>query len=93
VRLTGLRLHNQAVWCLHILYCKSVTVTGLAITADHNIPSSDGIDVDSSERVRITDCSMDVNDDCISIKSGKDDDRRRVNRPSADILIEKCRFG
>jgi exo-poly-alpha-galacturonosidase len=93
VRLTGLRLHNQAVWCLHILYCKGVTVKGLAITADHNIPSSDGIDVDSSERVRIADCSIDVNDDCISIKSGKDDDGRRVNRPSADILIENCRFG
>jgi exo-poly-alpha-galacturonosidase len=93
VRLTGLRLHNQAVWCLHILYCQRVTVAGLAITADHNIPSSDGIDIDSSERVRIANCSIDVNDDCISIKSGKDTDGRRVNRPSADILIEKCRFG
>ena len=93
VRLNGLRLHNQAVWCLHILYCKDVVVTGLTITADHNIPSSDGIDVDSSERVRIADCAIDVNDDCISIKSGKDDDGRRVNRPSADILIENCRFG
>lgn len=93
VRLMGLRLHNQAVWCLHILYCKNVVVAGLAITADHNIPSSDGIDVDSSERVRIADCSIDVNDDCISIKSGKDEDGRRINRPSADILIEHCRFG
>jgi exo-poly-alpha-galacturonosidase len=93
VRLTGLRLHNQAVWCVHILYCQRVTVTGLTVTADHNIPSSDGIDVDSSERVRIADCSIDVNDDCISIKSGKDADGRRINRPSSDILIENCRFG
>ncbi|UOQ96804.1 glycoside hydrolase family 28 protein [Hymenobacter sp. 5317J-9] len=93
VRLADLRLHNQAVWCLHILYCRDVTVANLTITADHNIPSSDGIDVDSSEKVRIVGCSIDVNDDCISIKSGKDADGLRVNRPSQRILIEKCHFG
>jgi hypothetical protein len=70
-----------------------VTVANLTITADHNIPSSDGIDVDSSEKVRIVGCSIDVNDDCISIKSGKDADGLRVNRPSQRILIEKCHFG
>jgi exo-poly-alpha-galacturonosidase len=93
VRIADLHLHNQAVWCLHILYCHNVTVANLNITADHNIPSSDGIDVDSSEKVHIVGCSIDVNDDCISIKSGKDADGLRVNRPSENILIEKCHFG
>jgi polygalacturonase len=93
VRISGLALHNQAVWCLHILYCEDVVVNGLVIRADHNIPSSDGIDVDSSRRVRITKCDIDVNDDCISIKSGRDKDGLRVNRPSENILIERCRFG
>jgi exo-poly-alpha-galacturonosidase len=93
VRIADLRLHNQAVWGLHLLYCRNVTVANLTITADHNIPSSDGIDVDSSEKVRIVGCSIDVNDDCISIKSGKDADGLRVNRPSQRILIEKCHFG
>jgi polygalacturonase len=92
VRVEGLRLHNQAVWGLHLLYCRNVTVANLTITADHNIPSSDGIDVDSSEKVRIVGCTIDVNDDCISIKSGKDADGLRVNRPSENILIEKCHF-
>ena len=35
---------------------------------------------------------IDVNDDCISIKSGKDADGLRVNRPSEDIVIENSRF-
>ena len=64
----------------------------LTIRAEHNIISSDGIDVDSSRNVRITGCDIDVNDDCIAIKSGKDEDGRRVNRPAEDILVEKCRF-
>ncbi|GAB2940373.1 glycoside hydrolase family 28 protein [Hymenobacter coalescens] len=93
VRIQDLQLHNQAVWGLHILYSQDVTAENLRITADHNIPSSDGIDVDSSRKVRIKGCDIDVNDDCISIKAGKDADGLRVNRPSEDIRIEDCRFG
>lgn len=91
--ITSLNLHNQAVWCLHVLYSSKVLVKDLKITADHNIPSSDGIDIDSSTDVRVTGCDIDVNDDCISIKSGKDEDGLKVNRPCENVLIEKCRFG
>lgn len=90
VKISGLKLHNQAVWCVHILYSKNVLIENLNITADHNIPSSDGIDIDSSDSVTVSGCYIDVNDDCISIKSGKDEDGLRVNRPSENILIEKC---
>lgn len=93
VKISGLSLKNQASWGLHILYCEDVVVDNLNIRAEHNIPSSDGIDVDSSRRVLITKCDIDVNDDCISIKSGKDTDGARVNRLSEDIVIEKIRFG
>jgi exo-poly-alpha-galacturonosidase len=92
VSIKDLHLHNQAVWCLHVLYCTKVEVQNLNITADHTIPSSDGMDIDSSDGVHVTDCYIDVNDDCISIKSGKDEDGLRVNRPSKDILIENCHF-
>lgn len=92
IRIRGLHLRNQAIWCLHILYSEDVVVEDLNIRAAHNIPSSDGIDVDSSRHVRIRRCDIDVNDDDITIKSGKDADGLRVNRPSEDILIEKCRF-
>ena len=92
VRIANLNLRNQAVWCLHILYSEDVVVEGITIRAAHNIPSSDGIDVDSSRKVRISRVDIDVNDDCISIKSGKDENGLRVNRPSEEILIEHCRF-
>jgi polygalacturonase len=92
VRIADLKLRQQAVWCLHILYSEDVTAENLTITADHNIPSSDGIDIDSSRRVRVNNVDIDVNDDCISIKSGKDADGLRVNRPSEDIVIENSRF-
>jgi len=92
VRIANLKLRQQAVWCLHILYSEDVTIDAVNITADHNIPSSDGIDIDSSNRVRVNNVDIDVNDDCITIKSGKDADGLRVNRPAEDIVIENSRF-
>ena len=92
VLISGLNLHNQAVWCLFVLYSQNVEIDGVKITAEHNIPSSDGIDIDSSKHVHITNAFIDDDDDCISIKSGKDADGLRVNRPADDILIENSHF-
>ena len=92
VRITRLRLKQEAIWCLHILYSQDVIVDGIDIRADHNIPSSDGIDIDSSSKVRVRNVDIDVDDDCITIKSGKDEDGLRVNRPSEDIIVENSRM-
>lgn len=92
VKVSGLKLHNQASWGLFVLYSTDVEISDLNVTAAHNIPSSDGMDIDSSNKIHITGSFIDVNDDCISIKSGKDEDGLRVNRPAEDILIEKCHF-
>jgi polygalacturonase len=92
VHVAGLNLTNQAVWCLFFLYSEDVVAENLRITAEHNIPSSDGIDIDSCKRVRVNNVYIDVNDDCISIKSGKDADGLRVNRPAEDIVIENSHF-
>lgn len=92
VRVSGVGLKNQARWGWVFVYCEDVVAENLVIRAEHNIPSSDGMDIDSCRRVLVTGCDIDCNDDCISIKSGKDEDGRRVNRPSEDIIIEKTRF-
>lgn len=93
VKISNLKLRNQASWGLFVLYSTDVEIDGLDIRAAHNIPSSDGIDIDSSKDVEISNCYIDVNDDCISIKSGKDEDGLRVARPCENILIQKCTFG
>lgn len=93
VSATGLHLLNEASWGLVFIYCEDARAENLVIRAAHTIPSSDGIDIDSCRRVLVTGCDIDVNDDCISLKSGKDEDGRRVNRPCEDIIVEKTRFG
>ena len=92
VHIAGLTLKNQARWGFVFIYCDDVTAEKLTARAAHTIPSSDGMDIDSCRHVLVTGCDFDCNDDCISIKSGSDEDGRRVNRPSEDIVIEKTRF-
>lgn len=90
--ISGLKLQNQASWGLHVLYTDGFHIDGLEIEAIEYIPSSDGIDIDSSSDIYIGNTYIFVHDDCISIKSGKDAEGRRVARPSEDILIENCHF-
>jgi polygalacturonase len=93
VRIAGVTVKNQARWGFVFLYCEHVVADHLTARAEHYIPSSDSMDIDSCRDVRVTSCDFECNDDCISIKSGKDEDGRRVNRPCEDILVEKTRFG
>jgi exo-poly-alpha-galacturonosidase len=93
VHISDIHLKRQAIWCLHLLYCNNVVVNNVNIRSVVYIPSSDGIDVDSSRDVLIHGCDIACTDDDISIKSGKDDDGRRVNRPSENVVIEDCTFG
>jgi polygalacturonase len=92
VRVSNVGLKNQARWGWVFLYSEDIVAEKLIVRAEHNIPSSDSMDVDSCRRMLITGCDFDCNDDCLSIKSGKDEDGRRVNRPSEDIIVEKTRF-
>lgn len=91
-RIEGLNLQNQASWCLHILYTDGFTVDRLNINARPYSPSSDGIDIDSSNDVKVLNTYIFCHDDNISIKSGKDAEGRRIGRPSENILIENCHF-
>jgi len=93
VRVSGLHLLNEARWGFVFIYCQNVTAEKLTAYTETRIPSSDGMDVDSCRHVLISQCGFDDGDDDISIKSGKDEDGRRVNIPCEDILIQSCRFG
>jgi polygalacturonase len=92
VRVSGLTLKNQARWGYVFIYCNNVVAENLIARAEHYIPSSDSMDIDSCRQVLVTGCDFDCNDDCISIKAGKDEDGRRVARPSEDIVVEKTHF-
>ena len=87
-----LTMKDHASWCLHVLYTDGFTIDNLNISVSSYVPSSDGVDIDSSCNIKMTDVYTYVTDDCLSIKSGKNEDGRRVGRPSMNILVRNCNF-
>lgn len=89
VTLNGLMLQRSGFWTVHICYSQDITVDG--ITIRNNIggrgPSTDGVDIDSSRKVLVEHADIDVNDDALCLKSGRDADGLRVNRPTEDVII------
>lgn len=85
----GLQLQRSGFWTVQILYSHDVHVDRLTIR--NNIggkgPSTDGIDIDSSRKVLVEHADIDVNDDALCLKAGRDSDGLRVNRPTEDIVI------
>lgn len=92
ITLRGLRLEEPGFWTVHILYSNNITVDSLVIRNNINGhgPSSDGVDIDSSNRILIENCDIDCNDDNFCLKAGKDADGLRVNRPTEYVVIRNC---
>jgi hypothetical protein len=88
-------LYQPGFWSLHILYSQHVTVDDIIIS--NNIegrgPSTDGIDIDSSNRILIQNSYINCNDDNFCLKAGRDADGIKVNRPCEYILIRNCVAG
>lgn len=85
----GLQLHRSGFWTVHICYSHDVMVDG--VTIRNNIggkgPSTDGIDIDSSHDIQVQHADIDVNDDALCLKAGRDSDGLRVNRPTYNVVI------
>jgi polygalacturonase len=92
VTLKGLTFSNAGFWTVQILYSKNITVDGVTVrnNEDGHGPSTDGVDVDSSSWVLVQNCDIDCNDDDFCLKSGRDWDGLRVNRPTEYVVIRKC---
>ncbi len=85
----NIRIVGAPMFVVHLLYSEYATVRNIMVEANPG-PHANGIVVDSSRFVRISDDFIDTGDDGIVIKSGKDADGLRVNRPAEDVTITNC---
>ena len=92
ILIEGIHVVGSSFWTIHLLYCENVVVRNV-IVETYPGANPDGIDIDSSREVRVSDSYFDTGDDAIVIKSGKGVDGRRVGKPSEDITITNCTFG
>lgn len=88
VRVSGVTLLHSPFWVIHPLLCKNVIVDGVKIWNEG--PNGDGCDPEGCENVLIQNTHFHTGDDCIAIKSGRNNDGRMWNKPSRNIIIRNC---
>ena len=88
VLIEGVTIIDSPMWEVHPVLCENVTVRGIRI--ESHGPNNDGCDPESCRDVLIESCYFDTGDDCIAIKSGRNNDGRRLNAPSENIIIRNC---
>ncbi len=67
-------------WTIQVLYCENVIARDLHLETVGG-PNNDGLNLDSCKNALVEYCYFDTGDDCIALKSGINEDGRRVGRP------------
>jgi polygalacturonase len=88
VLIEGVTIVNSPMWEIHPVLCTNVTVRNVSINS-HG-PNNDGCDPESCRDVLIEGCTFDTGDDCIALKSGRNEDGRRVNMPIENVIVRNC---
>ena len=80
-------IREGAYWTVHLVGCTDVLVSGVSLLNNLKIRNGDGIDVDHSRKVRISDCFIESGDDCICLKN-----RREFAEygPCEDVVVTNC---
>lgn len=90
ILLEGFTLHRSPFWLIHPLLSENITIR--KVTMQSHGANNDGCDPESCKNVLIDSCHFDTGDDCIAIKSGRDEDGRYWNIPCENIIVRNCQM-
>ncbi len=88
VLIKGVTLVNSPSWTVNPILSDNITIDNVTIKNPYDSPNTDGIDPDSCTNIHISNCHIDVGDDCIAIKAGTEDTEERI--PCKNITITNC---
>lgn len=92
IRLQDLELVNSPYWNCHLHGCEEVFISGLKIKNHQHIHNGDGIDVDASRNVVISDCIIDTQDDCITFRCNTElfGALKKKDRVLENVTVTNC---
>lgn len=88
ILIEGVKLINSPSWTINPICCENVTIDKVTIINPYDSPNTDGIDPESCYNVHISNCHIDVGDDCIAVKAGTEDTKEKI--PCKNIVITNC---
>lgn len=86
VLIEGITVNNAPFWMVHPVMSNYVTVRD--VTVESNGYNNDGINPDSCKNVVIEDCTFKTGDDCVAVKSGRNNDARTLAIPCENIVVQ-----
>ena len=86
----GPTFRNSPNWNINLNLCENVTLRNLTVFNPSFAQNGDGIDLGSCRNVLVSDCTVDVGDDGICLKSGRDEEGRRRGRPTENVTVRNC---
>ena len=72
IRIRDLTIRNSAYWTVHLVGCNDVAIDNLTLLNSVKVRNSDGIDIDHSKNVRVSNCYIESGDDCICLKNRRE---------------------
>lgn len=91
VLLQGVLFENSPSWNIHPLMCENVIVDGVFIRNPAYAQNGDGLDLESCKNAIVVNSTLDVGDDAICLKSGKDAEGRKRGRPTENVIVDNCK--
>jgi polygalacturonase len=88
VLLEGVTIVSGPFWTVQFVYCDQVIARNLTIRTSGS--NNDGINADSCRNVLIEGCDLSTGDDGICLKSGLNEEGRRIGRPTENVIIRHC---
>lgn len=87
IRIHNVNVKNSAYWTIHLIGCDDVAISNLTLLNNLKVRNGDGIDIDHSKNVRITNCYIESGDDAICLKN-----RREFEEfgPCENITVSNC---
>ena len=92
IRMTDLELADAPYWSCFILNCDRVWIRGCYVHTErrrYHTFNGDGIDIDRSRWVTISDCRIDTADDCITLRASSAN-RLSAPRDCAFVTVSDC---
>ena len=90
VLLDGVTFQNSPAWNLHPWCCEHVTIRNVNVRNPWFSQNGDGLDVDSCKYVKVYDSVFDVGDDALCVKSGKNEDGRKLGKTCQYVEFKNC---
>jgi DNA sulfur modification protein DndE len=91
ILLEDFTIQNSPAWTIHPLLCEDLTLRGVTAKNPWYGQNTDALDLESCRNGVVENCTFDVGDDGICIKSGRDAEGRKRGVPTENFVFRNCK--